>query len=151
MWTHRQTPFVFNCLCGVCSANRRTLSIYFKEKYVLNHADVDVHFATAYDFLRNETHSSSQRVTSETLAHSLVWQTLNKQLFGICLGPACLVRVCVQMWTRLNGWGAAKQGLFDGIAFGRNARNCSIKYWKLILHLTESKRTCVQFRGNLPL
>ncbi len=46
MLTCRQTAFTFIRLCGVCSVNRQTLSIwsrYFKEKYVRNHADVDVH------------------------------------------------------------------------------------------------------------
>ncbi len=46
IWTCRRIVFVFIRLCGVCSANRRTLSVwsqYFKEKYVCNHSDVDVH------------------------------------------------------------------------------------------------------------
>ncbi len=46
--------------------------------------------------------SDSQRMTSGMLAHLLVQRTLNKQLFGICLRPACLVRIRVQMWTRLK-------------------------------------------------
>ncbi len=50
-------------------------------------------------------HSGSQRITSGMFAHSLVRRMLNKQLLafvGIRLSPACLVRVCVQMWMRLN-------------------------------------------------
>ncbi len=46
MSTCKRTAFTFIRLCGVCSANRRTLSVwsrYFKEKYVRNYTDVDVH------------------------------------------------------------------------------------------------------------
>ncbi len=46
MWTCRRTAFSFICLCDVCLANRRMLSVwsrYFKEKYVHIHIDVDVH------------------------------------------------------------------------------------------------------------
>ncbi len=46
MWTCRRTAFTFIRLCGICLANRRMLSVwswYFKEKYVRNHTDVDVH------------------------------------------------------------------------------------------------------------
>ncbi len=73
MWACRQTAFVFICLCSVCSANRQTLSVwsrYFKEKYGHHRTDVDIHSF------------GSQRIISGTLARSLVWQTLNKQLFG---------------------------------------------------------------------
>ncbi len=46
MWRCRQTAIAFIRLCGVCSANRTMLFVwswYFKEKYVRNHTDVDVH------------------------------------------------------------------------------------------------------------
>ncbi len=46
MWICRRTAFAFIRLCGICLANRRTLSVwsqYFKEKYVCNHTDVNVH------------------------------------------------------------------------------------------------------------
>ncbi len=67
----RRTAFAFIRLCGVCSANRRMLSVwsrYFKEKYIRNHT-----------LTWTCIHSGSQRITSGTLA----WQTLNKQLFDI--------------------------------------------------------------------
>ncbi len=96
MWMCRRTAFVFIRLCGVCSANRGMLSIwrrYFKEKYVRNHTDVEVRFATfvfhivfmssSMDGTGNQTHSGCQRITSGMLAGSLVWQMLNNQLFGI--------------------------------------------------------------------
>ncbi len=75
MWTCRQTAFAIIHLCGICSANRRMLSVwsrYFKEKYVRNHTDVDVH-------------SFGQPTNNQRNACSFaVWRTLNKQLFGIC-------------------------------------------------------------------
>ncbi len=49
MWMCRQTAFIYIRLCGVCLANRwirRMLSVwsrYFKEKYIRNHTDVDIH------------------------------------------------------------------------------------------------------------
>ncbi len=46
MWTCRRTAFSFIRLCGVCSANKRMLTIwsrYIKEKYIRNHTDVEVH------------------------------------------------------------------------------------------------------------
>ncbi len=45
-WMCRRTAFTFIRLCGICSANWRTLSVwswYYKGKYVRNHTDVDLH------------------------------------------------------------------------------------------------------------
>ncbi len=92
MWKCRRTAFAFFRSYGICWQTGKCYpsGVGTSKKNMF-----------AIILMWTYTHSGSQWITSGTLAHSLVWQTLNKQLFGIRLGPACLVRIHVQMWTRL--------------------------------------------------
>ncbi len=87
MWTCRRTAFAFIRLCGVCSANRRTLSVwsrYFKEKYVCHHTDVDVHsFGQPTNNQRNAcSFAYVANPEQATFWHSLAFTSVSHALFA---------------------------------------------------------------------
>ncbi len=87
MWTCRRTAFAFIRLCGVCSANRWTLSVwswYFKEKDVRHHTDVDVHpFGQPTNNQRNAcSFACVANAEQATFCHSFAFASVPHALFA---------------------------------------------------------------------
>ncbi len=94
MWTCRRTAFAFIRLCSVCSVNRRTLSIwcrYFKEKYIRNHTDVDIHSF--------EQPTNNQRNTCPFACAANAEQA---QLFSICSHLSRSPMPCLRLHTDMD-------------------------------------------------
>ncbi len=87
MWLCRRTAITFIRLCGVCSVNRQTLSVwsrYFKEKYIPNHTDVDIHsFGQATNNQWNIcTFARVANAEQATFWHSLAFVSVPHVLFA---------------------------------------------------------------------
>ncbi len=107
MWTCRRTVFAFIRLCGVCSANRQMLSIrsrYFKEKYVHNRTDVDVHsFGQPTNNQRNACSIACAANTEQaTFWHSFAIASVLYALFMYKCGCA-LTRTCTWYYCACAG------------------------------------------------
>ncbi len=94
MWTCRRTAFAFIRLCGICSANRRMLSFwsqYFKEKYVRNHTDVDVHsFGQPTNDQRNAcSFACAVNAEQATFWHSFAFASVPHALFASAYRCGC--------------------------------------------------------------
>ncbi len=88
MWTCRQTALTFIRLCGICSANRRTLSVrsrYFKEKYARNHTDVDV-----YSF--GQPTNDQRNAEQATFWHSFAFASVLHSLFVFAYRCGCALK-----------------------------------------------------------
>ncbi len=87
-------------VCGVCSLNRQTLSIwsrYFKEKYVRNHTDTDVHSFGQPTNNQGNACLFACVVNAEqaTFWHSFAFVSVSHALFAFVYRCGCALKVTI--------------------------------------------------------